>query len=423
MPHGHGGFGGMPQAEKGDIKALCDALGVTTEATPQQCKKAFYKLARTAHPDKGGDAEKFKKIQNAYDILSNPDKRENYAKYGKEGLDPQMMARRKRAMPKGEPIVFPLKVPLEQLYNGAVRKLNVTRQEICVGCDGKGGKGIKSCAGCHGRGIKIVNRMMGPGRVHRMQVHCEDCQGKGEVVPPSGRCTVCRGRKTVTKEKLIEVHISKGMKHKEKIKFEEEGNQHPGTNAGDIIIMIQQQPHPFFRRSADGPHLVLSKHISLVEALGGFEFTVTHLDGRKILIKSEEGKIYQPNDIKAVKDEGMPVKGAHNVTGHLYVELKVDFPEDNSLDADQITALKAILPGASAENQTVFHYVPKKKPKFADEDMKDEDMVETRTLANVDLKQEKAKYAAHMRQAESQHDEDDEDEGMGGGQQMRCANQ
>ena len=258
--------------------------------------------------------------------------------------------------------------------------------------------------------MRIVNRQIGPGMVQRIQTKCSACNGTGQIIPPGFKCSTCKGNKTVTNTKLLEVYIRKGMKHGEKLVYEEEGNQYPGTNPGDVIIVLQQQPHPFFRRSADGPHLVMTKHISLAEALTGFSFQVTHLDGRKIKIQSDDNETYQPNDIKAILEEGMPVDKAHGVRGHLYIELKIDFPKPGDLSLKNRQALLKLLPGPGPENKSTYDYAPKKENKFEEEDMSDEP--EVRVLESIDLKAEKKKYAQAMRDVQDEDDDDDQMEGV-----------
>lgn len=131
-----GGFGGMPRKPKGDTTVLYKQLGVEKTATQGEIKKAYRKLARVHHPDRGGDPEEFKKVQNAYDCLSDPDKRKAYDVTGDPNADPRMVAgRRKR---KGKNTMFELEVPLEQFYNGHTRRIRVTKTVICSKCDGAG---------------------------------------------------------------------------------------------------------------------------------------------------------------------------------------------------------------------------------------------------------------------------------------------
>ncbi|OQR92736.1 hypothetical protein ACHHYP_03304, partial [Achlya hypogyna] len=159
--HGHGAPRNV------DNSKFYETLGVSKDASAADIKKAFRKLALKNHPDKGGDPELFKNITVAYEVLSDPEKRELYDKYGEEGLQQgggpsagadifsQMFGggmRQQRGPPRGEDLTHPLKVSLEDLYNGKTVKLAVNRDVVCGGCSGKGGPegAEKVCDTCNG---------------------------------------------------------------------------------------------------------------------------------------------------------------------------------------------------------------------------------------------------------------------------------
>jgi len=169
----------------------------------------------------------------------------------------------------------------------------------------KGGKAdaVQPCAGCKGRGVKVVIRQLGPGMIQQMQTSCPDCKGEGSIMADKDKCKDCRGEKTVAEEKILEVAIERGMKHGDKIKFSGEGDQMPDIEPGDVICVLQQRPHALFKR--DGPHLILKKKITLLEALTGFQFTIKQLDGRTLVVASEPGVVYKPGDVKGIESEGV----------------------------------------------------------------------------------------------------------------------
>lgn len=136
--------------------------------------------------------------------------------------------RRQQRERKSEDVAHPLNVRLEDLYKGAVKKLQLTKNVICSTCTGKGStkeNAVKSCSGCRGQGIRIVMRQLGPGMVQQMQVKCPDCDGQGEIIKDSDRCPKCKGEKTVQEKKVLEVQIEKGMQHGQKIPFRGEADQ------------------------------------------------------------------------------------------------------------------------------------------------------------------------------------------------------
>nr|CAD7447206.1 unnamed protein product [Timema bartmani] len=241
---------------------LYQVLGVTRNSSDSEIKKAYRKLAKEFHPDKNPEAgDKFKEISFAYEALSDPKKRTQYDKYGIKalqegghdgmgfgsddifsqlfggsglfgmgmgGMGGGMRSRRQR----GEDTVHPLKVTLEDLYNGKTAKLHLSKNVLCAACNGKGSKSGAShtCRACRGSGIRVAYRQLGPGMSQQIQTRCGECSGEGEVIIDKDRCTSCRGKKVQNQTKILEVHVDKGMKENQKIYFRGEGDQQVGVN-------------------------------------------------------------------------------------------------------------------------------------------------------------------------------------------------
>jgi DnaJ family protein A protein 2 len=348
-------------------------LGVTKAVTPRDLKKAYRKLAKEYHPDKNPEAgEKFKEISYAYEVLSDPQKKETYDRYGMKGLQegaqdgPSFAAtdifshlfrgdffgpmgmggggggRRRRQ--KGEDTVHPLKVTLEDMYNGKTSKLQLSKNVICKVCDGQGGRAgaMQPCRTCSGRGIKLTYRQLGPGMVQQLQSVCPDCNGEGEMVNEKDRCKTCKGKRIVNESKILEVHVDKGMHDQQKIHFRGEGDQQPGVEPGDVIIVLQQKPHEKLQR--EGDDLYITHTITLTEALCGFNMTLTHLDAREVVIRCLPGQIIEPGSLKGVIGEGMPRYRNPFEKGNLYVKFDVTFPDNHFAAEPQIQALEALLP-------------------------------------------------------------------------------
>jgi DnaJ family protein A protein 2 len=195
-------------------------LGIEKTASDADIKKAFRKQAMTHHPDRGGDPEAFKNLNKAYEVLSDSTKRSLYDEGGEEALSEEAQGGggggmdifdlfgggfgggRGRGGPrvrKGEDVIFPLKVTLEDLYNGAAKKLRLTKNIICKPCGGKGGKSGKdaTCSSCKGQGVKLVIRQIGPGMIQQAQQVCTLCKGSGSLIADKDKCTECLGEKTV----------------------------------------------------------------------------------------------------------------------------------------------------------------------------------------------------------------------------------
>lgn len=287
-----GGMGGgrRPKANVDNTK-FYKLLEVEKSASEPEIKKAYRKLAVKHHPDKGGDPEKFKEITRAYEVLSDREKRERYDQGGEDavngegGGDPSDIfeaffggggrgggggGRRKQ---KTKDVTQPLKVTLEQLYNGQTKKMAITRKVI----DKK--KGVQECSECGGRGVKVEVIRMGP-MIQQMQSACNSCGGQGKTF------------KTKQDREVLEVHIQKGSPDNHKVVFREMADEHPDADTGDVIFVLKQQEHAVFKRR--GADLFIERKISLVEALCGFELEVEHLDGRKLLIKTAPGDIVKP---------------------------------------------------------------------------------------------------------------------------------
>ncbi len=208
--------------------------------------------------------------------------------------------------------------------------------------------------------------------IKQMQARCTACKGMGSVIAEKDKCKGCNGEKTVKEKKTLEVFVTKGMKHGERIVFSGEADEAPDTLPGDVVVVLQQQPHDVFRREHN--NLFMKKSITLLEALTGFTFYITHLDGRQLLVKSEPGVIVKPGDVKAIKDEGMPYPKNPYVRGTLFVEFDVQFPVPGSITAAHKQQLAAVLPQPA----------PLAAPAGESEDV---------TLVDVDLEQEKKKQA------------------------------
>ncbi|KAJ8247293.1 hypothetical protein GJAV_G00244630 [Gymnothorax javanicus] len=348
---------------------LYDILGVSPSASENDLKKAYRKLAKEYHPDKNPNAgDKFKEISFAYEVLTNPEKKELYDRYGEQGLREGggggggmddifshifggglfgFMGGHSRSRNggrrRGEDMVHPLKVSLEDLYNGKTTKLQLSGCQVAGFC-GQGGKtgAVQKCTACRGRGMRIMIRQLAPGMVQQMQSVCTDCNGEGEVISEKDRCRKCDGKKVVKEVKILEVHVDKGMKHGQKITFGGEADQAPGVEPGDIVLVLQEKEHEVFKRDAHDLHM--THKIGLVEALCGFQFTLKHLDGRQIVVKYPPGKVIEPGSVRVVRGEGMPHYRNPFEKGDLYIKFDVLFPDNNWINPEKLAELEDLLP-------------------------------------------------------------------------------
>lgn len=230
----------------------------------------------------------------------------------------------------------PYKVTLEELYKGKTVKFSANKQVVCGTCKGTGAKpNVKpqQCEKCRGAGMAEAFRQVGPGLVRKETVICDRCEGSGNFCKEKDRCKKCKGKRTTSENKVLEMYIPRGSQNGERIVLEGEADQLPDQTPGDIVFHLQQEEHDDFTRI--GNDLSAELKVTLAEALGGFSRTVlTHLDGRGIHLVRERGKILRPGDILKVPGEGMPHKRG-DAKGDLYLIVDVVFPEDGWLKDDK----------------------------------------------------------------------------------------
>eukprot|EP00879_Flechtneria_rotunda_P007452 GHRR01007817.1.p1 GENE.GHRR01007817.1~~GHRR01007817.1.p1 ORF type:complete len:397 (+),score=129.28 GHRR01007817.1:380-1570(+) len=379
----------------------------------------------------GGDSERFKEINEAYDVLKDPEKRKIYDEYGeeaiKEGMGPGSggggggMAdlfdilsggggRRTQRERKSDDVVHRLAVSLEELYNGVTKKLSLSRKLPCSKCNGTGSKSGKrhTCQTCQGSGVQVHIRPLGPGMVQQIQSRCGDCSGSGYSSVPSDRCPQCNGSCLVSEKKTFEVPIEPGMRNNQKIVLRgEAGCTEPGLQPGDVILTLQQKEHDLFTRLPNPADLIFEKHVSLREALCGCTFTTKQLDGRILKIISPPGEVIKPNSFKVIAEEGMPVHTRPFLKGNLYIKFEVDFPD--TLDIETVTALSPLLPGPSAESNGVM-------------DADDAEECRMRPVKDMEEEIKQRTRMARSSGGSNAYDSDDEED-MPRGQRVQCAQQ
>ena len=154
---------------------------------------------------------------------------------------------------------------------------------------GLGGKegAVQRCPNCRGTGMQVRVQQLGPGMMQQIQSVCGECHGSGERIDPKLRCKKCSGKKVTRERKILEVVVDKGMEDGQKITFGSEGDQEPGMEPGDIIIVLDEKEHPTFKRN--GVDLIMKFNINITEALCGFKKAIKTLDDRNLIIQTIPG--------------------------------------------------------------------------------------------------------------------------------------
>jgi DnaJ family protein B protein 4 len=314
------------------------SLGVSRSVDDNELKKAYRKLALKYHPDKNpGNKEaetKFKEVSEAFEVLSDPEKRKIYDQFGEEGL--------KGGGPTGAggfgggAYHFTDPGDLFAQFFGNAHPFGSS-------FFGGGGYGDDDAGFGGGFGRSSFGRRhhapeKQPEVVKEVQVGLEDLfKGTTKKFNVSRQVLNPDGRTTRQESKVLQFEVKPGWKAGTKVRFEGEGDQAPGTLPSDMVFVIKEKPHPRFKR--DGNNLVFTADVPLVQALTGFDVDVETLDGRRLSIPIRE--IVTPSSTKVVLGEGMPVKDS-GARGDLHIKFNVRFPA--SLTDDQKRALRQCLP-------------------------------------------------------------------------------
>ena len=303
------------------------ALGIQKGASDDEIKKAYRKHVLRTHPDKGGNPEDFKRVQGAYDILSDPEKKQNFDRFGtpdgpQQGGNPfppdffSQMFGGGGGNPFGFPTQGPrgpvrrsnfdheLRVSLEESYRGTTRNMRITLDKTCFNCK-------KKCPQCHGRGQ--IQHQMGP---MIMNQPCGMCQGEGGV--SQGPCNQCQGGRK--KEVLnLELKIPSGVEEGNVMTGHGLGEQprNPGEEPGDVLFHIKVDQHPEFMRQ--GSDLIFQTKMSFEDSVRGKKIRIPHFDG-PIDIDTTDWGVIDPRE-----DYIVPFKGFKG-QGRLRVQFNVVYP-------------------------------------------------------------------------------------------------
>jgi DnaJ family protein A protein 2 len=334
-------------------------LNVARDADAETIKKAYRKMAVSHHPDKGGNEEEFKKIQEAYAVLSDEQKRAMYDQTGSidgEGFEGGMpggmpfdigslfgmfggagpfgggnpfggggggMPRgRKMRRPKGPVKVTEVPISLYDFYHGKEIQVKLDRQQFCEGCKGEGFTSFSNCSQCQGSGVMNRMAMMGPGMMVQMQGPCEGCQGEGKK--GTGQCSVCSGKKFKTQERVLHVKIEKGMRQGDVLVFEKACSDDPQFDQPGDVHFVLQEADEDIEWKRDGNNLRSKVSISLRESLLGCKKYIDNHPGFMPGFEVEIPSGTQNGEILTLKGKGMPLRGSKGDFGDAFVTVNVN---------------------------------------------------------------------------------------------------
>ena len=354
-------------AEKRDYY---EVLGIQKGASEDEIKKAYKKLARQYHPDMNpGDKEaeeKFKEVNEANEVLSDPEKKARYDQFGFAGVDPNYGAgaggsaygggfdfgdlgdifgsffgggfgggqrRNPNAPQRGESIRASVSVSFTEAAFGCEKSVTLERSEQCPTCKGNGcapGTTPEICPDCHGTGT-VQTRRQTPMGVFASNGPCRKCGGTGRLIHQP--CPDCRGTGAVRKRKTIKVNIPAGIDHGQTISLRGQGNAGKnGGPAGDLLITVMVQPHELFHR--DGVDVFCEAPITFAQAVLGAELEIPTIDG-KVKYSIPEGT--QTGTVFRLKGKGIPVLNGRG-RGDQYVTVTIETPRN--LNKEQKEALR-----------------------------------------------------------------------------------
>lgn len=351
-------------------KDYYEILGVSRNASKDEIKKAFRKIAHKYHPDKeGGDEQKFKEASEAYSVLSDDKKRAEYDTYGRvfngaeggggagpqgagagfggfdfsnfasgfEGFDIGDLfgeffgggGSAGRKAKRGRDISIDVELSFKEAVFGTERKVVLTKSSQCQTCGGTGaqsGSGFKTCSKCNGNGYVRETKKSILGTFMSTSV-CDTCHGSGKV--PEKECKDCNGEGVSRQEQEIKIIIPAGIEDGEMIRLTQQGEATAGGVAGDLYVKVHVKPHPHIKK--EGHNLKGELNVKLSDALLGAKYTVETLDG-SIEVKVPAGVSH--GELLKVKGKGVPKEG--DTRGDLMIKVNIQIPNKLSKKAKEL---------------------------------------------------------------------------------------
>ncbi len=366
-----------------------EVLGVDKNASEEDIKKAYRKIAIKYHPDRNPGnkeaEEKFKEAAEAYDVLHDPQKRQQYDQFGFEGMNMGGFGgfsdgfsmddifsmfgdvfggrgfgnfgggQRQPAQHRGADLRLKVRLTLQEIASGVTKRFKVKKDVPCSHCHGtgaEGGSGKETCPTCHGSGVVTRTTQSLFGMMQTQSV-CPTCQGEGSII--KNKCHECGGRGVVKGEEVVEINIPAGVAEGMVVNVSGKGNAgyHNGIS-GDIKVLIEEEPNDIFVR--DGHNLIYNLLLDFPTAALGGNAEIPTVDGSKVKIKIEPGT--QPGKTLRLRDKGLPIiQGYGREIGDLIVNISVYVPK--TLSKEEKKALEEMqksdnFKGDNATKKSIF---------------------------------------------------------------------
>lgn len=329
-------------------KDYYNILGLSKDASEDDIKKAYRKMAMKYHPDKNPDnkesEEKFKEAAEAYDILSTPDKKSNYDRFGSTtgagntsnhqyghgfGMDDIFSQfgdifggafgnrYNRQQQQRGADLRIKVQLTLDDILKGSKKKLRFKRNDKCTTCSGNGGSDVKDCLQCNGTGQRVVIQNSSFGQI-RQATTCNGCSGTGKVI--HSKCNTCNADGTQVKEEIIDVEIPAGVGSGMQLTMAGFGNYARSGVHGDLQILIEELPDPIWKR--EGNNITGEITISVIDAILGKKMDVLTPHG-KIQVNVDEGT----DSGKILKFDNKGIPDINYGMGSLYIKVNVKIPK------------------------------------------------------------------------------------------------
>jgi len=373
---------------------LYKVLGLERNASTEDVRKAYKKLAVEHHPDRGGNPEKFKAVQNAHEVLSDDNRRRVYDMTGQDNenlshrggmaaggipfqfggggpfgfpgvsFDMSEMfgnmfgggGQKQRRGGKGPNKYHDVGLRLADFYKGHDIKLKFNQGRKCMSCYGSGAESSESCGPCGGSGVRTLTRQIGPGMLAQTRAACDVCAGEGKRVIK--QCSRCQGKKFIEHEKLLEIQIKPGMRDGEQLTYAGQcSDSQEFDSPGDVVLSLKRVDDKgelldnYIWKQDD---LTIRKQISYSESILGFTIKLDdHPSGTAPTFVWRSGPLIH-GAVLQMPDQGMPKKDGSK--GKLYIQIMITPPEPKAWSTEDAAKLQSVFGGAASSFDDSSHF-------------------------------------------------------------------